>query len=111
MAAVTSASYSRSQARGQLASEWRVLGIAAGIVAVITAPAAFAVLHVHDRLSVLGSLALTVLGVILTRAIVELVLRRLIPTPTVEGNDPESLAEDALVRRRLWFWSRRVRLL
>jgi cell division protease FtsH len=97
--------------RAELKAQWKVLSIASGAVSLLTAPAFFAYLHVHDRLGVPLSVGLTVLGVVLTRAIIELILRKLIATAQVDGSDPKELSDDALVRRRQWFWKRRLKLL
>ncbi len=99
------------QSHAELRTQWRVLGFAAGGVALLTAPGAFYYLHHHDRLGVLASLLLAFVGVVMTRALVELGLRRFVPSAGVDGSDRGSLTNDALTRRRTWFWSRRVRLL
>ena len=45
------------------------------------------------------------------RGLLDLVLRRLIPWPTLFGTDDARLREDDVVaRRRAWFWQRRVQL-
>ncbi len=100
-----------AQSHAELRTQWRVLGFAAGGVALLTAPGAFYYLHHHDRLSVPTSLLLAAVGVVMTRALVELGLRRFVPSAGVDSADRSSLADDALTRRRTWFWSRRVRLL
>ena len=68
-----------AESHAELRTQWRVLGFAAGGVALLTAPGAFYYLHHHDRLSVPVSLLLTVVGVVMTRALVELGLRRFVP--------------------------------
>jgi ATP-dependent Zn protease len=87
-----------------LAREWRGLTRAATFVALLTAPAFFLVLYNTDSLSLAWSLILTAFGVICFRGVVEVVTRKLIPSPSLYGAD-ESLRQDDLVaRRRYWFW-------
>src|SRR5271163_576204 len=81
---------------GELRAQWRVLGFAAGAVALLTAPGAYYYLHRHDRLGVPVSLLLTFAGVVMTRALVELGLRRFVPSAAADGADRGSLTNDAL---------------
>ncbi|MDQ6804278.1 MAG: AAA family ATPase [Actinomycetota bacterium] len=94
-----------------LAHEWRALTRAATGVALLTAPAFFLVMFDTDHASVALSLIVTIFAVLLFRGLVEVVARKLIPSPTLYGAD-ESLKQDDLVaRRRYWYWRTKFRRL
>ena len=89
----------------ELADQWRRLGRAATVVALLTAPAV--VLWFHEQQgwawwkSVLAALGL----VIAFRGVFDLGFRRLIPWPSLFGADDQRLREeDVVARRRSWFW-------
>jgi ATP-dependent Zn protease len=95
----------------ELADQWRRLRRAATAVAVLTSPAAFVWFHERTGLSVGWSIAAAVGVVIGFRATLDLVLRRLIPWPSLFGSDDARLREeDVVARRRAWFWQRRFQL-
>jgi ATP-dependent Zn protease len=101
----------RQQERQVLSDQWRVLARAATFVAVLTSPAAFTWFHNREGWSVGWSLGATILVVVAFRGLVDLILRRFIPWPSLFGIDDERLREDdVLSRRRAWFWARRYRL-
>jgi len=100
-----------NQHASALAGEWRRLGRAATFVALLTAPAFFLVLYDTDRLGLIWSLVLTVLGVVVFRGLVEVVTRRLIPSPTLYGANQSLMAQDLVARRRYWFWRTKFRRL
>jgi ATP-dependent Zn protease len=92
-----------------LAYEWRRLTRAATAVALLTAPAFFLILYESDHLGVVASLVITALAVVIFRGGIEVVARKLIPSPTLYGAD-ESLREDDIVaRRRYWYWRTKFR--
>ncbi len=92
-----------------LAYEWRRLTRAATAVALLTAPAFFLVLYESNHLSVVASVIITVFAVLLFRGLIEVVARKLIPSPSLYGAE-ESLKEDDLVaRRRYWYWRTKLR--
>ncbi len=92
-----------------LAHEWRRLTRAATAVALLTAPAFFLVLFDTNHLSLLVSVIGTVIAVLLFRGLVEVIARKLIPSPSLYGAE-ESLKEDDLVaRRRYWYWRTKLR--
>ncbi len=95
----------------QLAAEWRRLTRVATVVAVLTAPAAFVWLHQVQGWSVGWSLLGTFLEVIAFRGLVDVVLRRFIPWPSLFGAEESLREEDVVARRRVWFWRRWFRLL
>src|SRR5438270_8066698 len=79
-----------------LALEWRRLTRAATAVALITAPAFFLVLYDTNHLSLVWSLIVTVLGVLGFRGLVEVVARKLIPSPSLYGADA-SLQDEGMI--------------
>ena len=94
-----------------LANEWRRLTRAATAVALITAPAFFLVLYDSNHLSLTASAIITVIAVITFRGLVEVVTRRLIPSPSLYGADQSLKAEDIVARRRYWYWRTKFRRL
>jgi cell division protease FtsH len=93
-----------SQQAASLAYEWRRLGRAATVVAVLTSPALFFVFYVGNDWSLLVSLIVTFFAVIGFRGLVDVLAHRLIPTPNLYGAGRELLAEDVISRRRTWYW-------
>src|SRR5438270_14085534 len=92
-----------------LALEWRRLTRAATTVALLTAPAFFLVLFDTNHLSVIAAVVVTVLAVLIFRGLVEVVARRLIPSPSLYGADPSLKEEDIVARRRYWYWRTKFR--
>jgi ATP-dependent Zn protease len=98
-------------ARSELASQWRRLGRAATLVALITSPVAFVWFHDHNGWSVGWSILATFFTVIAFRGIVDVVIRKFIPWPSLFGEeDLEAKQEDVVNRRRAWFWRKWLRL-
>ncbi|HWE34636.1 MAG TPA: AAA family ATPase [Solirubrobacteraceae bacterium] len=93
-----------------LAYEWRRLTRAATFVALLTAPAFFLILYDSDHWSVVAALIVTVLAVLLFRGLVEVLARRLIPSPSLFGSE-ELKADDIVARRRYWYWRSKFRRL
>jgi len=103
---------SASDRSTMLAGQWRRLTRAATAVAVLTSPALFLVLHEQQGWSTLWAIVATVGGVLGFRGLVDVVLRRLIPWPSLSGIEDQSAREDDVVaRRRASFWRRLYRLL
>ncbi|MGO9960429.1 MAG: AAA family ATPase [Solirubrobacteraceae bacterium] len=94
-----------------LAGEWRRLTRAATFVALLTAPAFFLLLFDTNHLGLILSLAVTVIAVIMFRGLVEVVTRKLIPSPSLYGADQSLKEEDIVARRRYWFWRGKFRRL
>jgi ATP-dependent Zn protease len=90
--------------RDALAREWKRLGRAATVVAVLTSPAAFVVLYVANDLPLWLSLFLTAFLVLAFRGAVDIICHRLIPRPSMYDATPEQAADDMLFRRRRWYW-------
>jgi ATP-dependent Zn protease len=94
-----------SEASVALAAQLRRLARVATFVAVLTSPAAYFFFHKEDGLSVGKSILCTVLVVIGFRGLVDLVIRRLIPWPSLFGTEDARLREEDVVnRRRAWTW-------
>src|SRR6266511_1263480 len=88
-----------------LAQQWRWLTRAATFVAILTSPAAFVWFHKHQQWGVGWSIVATIVTVAAFRGLVDLVLRRFIPWPSLFGTDDTRLKEEDVVnRRRAWFW-------
>src|SRR5581483_9693510 len=88
-----------------LASQLRRLARVATIVAVLTSPAAYFFLRHADHQSVVRSIIYTALVVVGFRGLVDLVVRRLIPWPSLFGTEDARLREEDVVnRRRAWTW-------
>ncbi|MGA2011819.1 MAG: AAA family ATPase [Solirubrobacteraceae bacterium] len=94
-----------------LAQEWRRLTRAATFVALLTAPAFFLILFDSNHLSLLASLLITAVAVVMFRGLVEVVTRRLIPSPSLYGADQALKQQDIVARRRYWFWRGKFRRL
>jgi ATP-dependent Zn protease len=107
MATASSSPFTAQDASRELADQWRRLRRAATIVAVLTSPAAFVWFHQRNHDSVLKSILYSFLVVIAFRGMVDLLLKRLIPWPSLFGTDDKRLREDDVVaRRRAWTWQR-----
>jgi ATP-dependent Zn protease len=94
----------RQQSSAALAREWRKLTRAATLVALLTSPAFFLVLYDSNHLSLVGSIVLTLFAVVLFRGLVEVIVRRVIPSPSLIDGDQTMRAQDIIARRRYWFW-------
>jgi ATP-dependent Zn protease len=92
-----------------LAFEWRRLTRAATAVSLLTAPAFFLVLADANHLSLVAALIVTALAVVIFRGLVEVVARKLIPSPSLYGADPSLKEEDIVARRRYWYWRGKLR--
>lgn len=93
-----------------LNAEWNRLRKAATAVALMTAPAFFLILWKTNDWSVGWALVGTLLGVAAFRGVVDLIVHKLLPKPSLYGADREQLKKDQVARRQLWFWRRWVRL-
>ncbi|HEX5246246.1 MAG TPA: AAA family ATPase [Gaiellaceae bacterium] len=88
-----------------LAGHLRKLARIATFIAVLTSPAAYFWFRHQAGLSVLGSLGATVGVVIGFRGFVDLIIRRVIPWPSLFGTEEARLREEDVVnRRRAWTW-------
>ena len=87
-----------------LAMEWRKLSRWATVVAVLTSPATFMWLKVHQDWPTLWALVVTFLSVIAFRGLVDVFAHRFIPRASLYGAEKPLLEEDVIARRRTWFW-------
>jgi cell division protease FtsH len=88
-----------------LAGHLRKLARIATFIAVLTSPAAYFWFRHQAGLSVLGALGATVGVVIGFRGFVDLIIRRVIPWPSLFGTEEARLREEDVVnRRRAWTW-------
>src|SRR3954471_13080302 len=95
----------QSKESAELASQLRRLARAGTMVAVLVSPAAYFFFRKQDHLSFGWSIACTVLVVLGFRGFLDLVIRRLIPWPSLFGSDDARLQEEDVVnRRRAWTW-------
>src|ERR1700753_2273419 len=94
-----------------LAGEWRRLTRAATFVALLTAPAFFLILFDTDHWSLVASLIVTAVAVVTFRGLVEVVTRKLIPSPSLYGADMSLKQDDIVARRRYGYWRGKFRRL
>ena len=94
-----------------LAREWRRLGRAASIVALLTSPLLFVALHSGAGWPFFWALLATAAGVVAFRGLVDVLAHRLIPSPSIYGAEAELREYDVVSRRRLWYWRRKYRRL
>jgi hypothetical protein len=87
-----------------LAQEWKRLTRAATFVALLTTPAFFLVLFDSEHFSLLAALIVAAVAVIVFRGLVEVITRKLIPSPSLYGADQRLKEADIVARRRYWFW-------
>src|SRR5438067_9473924 len=83
-----------------LAHEWKRLTRVATAVALLTSPAFFVVLYDSDHLGLVPSLIITLIGVIAFRGVVEVVVRKLLPWPSLFGTEESLKQHDLTARRR-----------
>jgi cell division protease FtsH len=82
----------------------------ATFVALLTSPAAFLFLHRGLGWDWRWALLGTIVGVAAFRGTIDVLMRRVIPWPSLFGTDEMKLREeDILARRRAWFWRRWVK--
>jgi cell division protease FtsH len=99
------------EASKALASQWRRLIRAATLIAVLTSPLPFLFLYVQRDWPLGWAIVVTFLAVIAYRGLLDIVLRRLIPWPSLFGADEQQLKdEDVVNRRRAWYWQKRWKL-
>jgi ATP-dependent Zn protease len=101
----------RTSASSELGEDWRRLTRVATAIALITSPAPFVYFHAALGWSLAWSLFFTFLLVIAFRGAADLMVRRMIPWPSLYGTDDEGLKEeDVINRRRVSFWRSVFRL-
>jgi ATP-dependent Zn protease len=89
-----------------LSRELRRLTRVATFVAIIASPSVFYWFHHHSGMKVGKALILTFLACIAFRGLVDIVVRKVIPWPSLFGTDDARLREEDVVnRRRAWTWN------
>ncbi len=95
------------QATRELTLQWRRLIRTATAVAVLTSPVVF--IYFHEEVGVRWgwSLFWTFVAVIAFRGLMDIIVRRFIPWPSLFGSDePQAREEDIVNRRRAWYWGK-----
>ena len=88
-----------------LSAQWRRLTRVATVVAILTSPSVYFWYHRHYGWGFWPSLGATFGTVVAFRGFVDIVVRRLIPWPSLFGTDDARLREEDIVnRRRAWTW-------
>ena len=99
-------------AQRTLIESWRRLGRAATVVALLTSPSVFIWATAIQGWSWYWALLATVVAVGAFRGAVELLFRRAMPWPSLFGNESVRAREEDIVnRRRVSFWTHKLRLL
>jgi ATP-dependent Zn protease len=101
----------REEQRNALAMQWRHLTRAATFVALLTSPAFFAILYQRNGWGMVAAVVVTGAAVIAFRGLIDVVARKLIPSPSLYGADQRLAAEDVIAKRRLWYWRTKYRRL
>jgi cell division protease FtsH len=95
------------EATKELTLQWRRLIRTATAVAVLTSPVAFIWFREQVGLSWGWALFWTFIAVIAFRGLMDIILRRFIPWPSLFGTDePRAREEDIVNRRRAWYWAK-----
>src|SRR5437764_5597733 len=88
-----------------LAGQLRKLTRVATVIALLTSPAAFFWFHKEVGLGTGKAILVTAVRVIGFRGLVDLIIRRVIPWPSLFGTEDARLREEDIVnRRRSWTW-------
>src|SRR5918912_1348182 len=101
----------REEQRNALATQWRQLTRAATFVALLTSPAFFVILYQRNGWGVLAAVVVTLAAVIAFRGLIDVLARKLIPSPSLYGADERVAAEDVIAKRRAWYWRTKYRRL
>jgi ATP-dependent Zn protease len=93
------------ETQSALTSEWRRLTRVATFIAVLTSPSVFYWYSERDHWGFWWSLVATFATVVAFRGLVDVVVRKLIPWPSLFGMDDVKVRENDVVnRRRAWTW-------
>src|SRR3954454_23930201 len=101
----------REDQRNALAGQWRQLTRYATLVALLTSPAFFVILYQRNGWSMLAAIVVTGMAVIAFRGLVDVLARKIIPSPSLYGADKKMADEDVIAKRRLWYWRTKYRRL
>ncbi|HEX4733561.1 MAG TPA: AAA family ATPase [Thermoleophilaceae bacterium] len=101
----------REEQRNALATQWRHLTRYATFVALLTAPAFFVILYQRNGWSMLAAIVVSAAAVIAFRGLIDVIARKVIPSPSLYGADQRMAEEDVIAKRRLWYWRTKYRRL
>src|SRR3954451_13737660 len=101
----------REEQRNALAIQWRQLTRAATFVALLTSPAFFVILYPRNGWGMIAALIVTFLAVISFRGLIDVLARKVIPSPSLYGADKRMADEDVIAKRRAWYWRTKYRRL
>src|SRR3954465_15721693 len=101
----------RDEQRNALAMQWRQLTRAATFVALLTSPAFFVILYQRNGWGMVAALLVTFGAVIAFRGLIDVLARKVIPSPSLYGADQRMAEEDVIARRRTWYWRTKYRRL
>src|SRR3954469_10293380 len=101
----------REEQRNALAIQWRQLTRWATAVALLTSPAFFVILYQRNGWSFVAAFVVTLIAVIMFRGLVDVLARKMIPSPSLYGADKRMADEDVIAKRRLWYWRTKYRRL
>src|SRR3712207_73978 len=90
---------SLTESHTQLSRELRRLTRVATFIAIMTSPSVYYWFHSHEGYSVTKSLLLTFLVCVAFRGVVDIMVRRAIPWPSLFGTDDRRLREEDIVNR------------
>src|SRR5262249_34093572 len=94
-----------TESQTALSREWRRLTRVATIIAIATSPSIYYLYHHHNGWSFGWSVVATFFTVVAFRGLVDVIVRRLIPWPSLFGQDEVTVREtDVTNRRRAWTW-------
>src|SRR4051794_34160678 len=94
-----------------LAREWKRLSRAATTVALLTSPAFLLLLADRYGWPLGWALLGTFFAVVAFRGLIDIIAHRLIPRPSLYGGDKDDLLDDAVARRRVWYWRGKFKIL
>ncbi len=96
---------SLTESHAILTRELRRLTRFATLVAILTSPSVYYWFHHHNGWSVGKALFVTFVVVVIFRGLVDLLVRKALPWPSLFGTDDARLREEDIVnRRRAWTW-------
>src|SRR6476661_1953331 len=101
----------REEQRNALAMQWRQLTRAATFVALLTSPAFFVILYQRNGWGMVAALIVTLAAVIAFRGLIDVLARKMIPSPSLYGADQRMADEDVIAKRRAWYWRTKYRRL
>src|SRR6476469_44085 len=101
----------REEQRNALATQWRQLTRAATFVALLTSPAFFVILYQRNGWGMVAALMVTFAAVIAFRGLIDVLARKVIPSPSLYGADQRMAEEDVIAKRRAWYWRTKYRRL